>query len=95
MSLITKELTLAGGTNAPGSTPVQLLASSLTLQRRVFLRADSSIYINTANSNSDGFRVSISGTGEIAFNLGIGDDLWAWCVANSTGTVSMLVTSVL
>lgn len=95
MSLITKELSLTGGSTLPGSTPVQLLASSLTLQRRVFLRADSSIYVNTSNSNSDGFRVSTSGVGSIEFNLGIGDDLWAWCVANSAGVISMLVTSVL
>lgn len=95
MSLVTKEFSLSGGSTAPGGTPVQILASSPVINRRVFLRADSSIYINTTNSNSDGFRVAVSGVGAVEFNLGIGDDLWAWCIANSSGVVSILATSVL
>lgn len=93
MTLVAKSWDLVGGSGAPSSP--QLLLSSSLVKRQVLVRMSSVVFLSDSNSNTDGFRASTSGESTFTFAVPAGDALYAWCLPNQSGAVSILSSTEL
>jgi len=92
VTLITEEAYLEG------TTPVQIVASSLLGTRMVTIFwSEYSVKIGSANDNEHGCRLVQTGdSGPVSFPLAAGAALWAWSMSSlSPGYISYMVNTTI
>lgn len=85
MTLVLKEVEVTG------TTPVQILSSSLVARHLHVMGAGA--YLGPSNSNAEGFHLFDYRT--LPFTLAAGDALWAWADTTGSGVVQLLASTAL